>query len=117
MGCTIVYSLSHDGDLLAGVNSLAQSKEGSVAHTVGVEVTSILVTDTGVSVVAITTLGTSATEEAVCAAGMGSESRGHRVGFPYIHFTAAGTEVSGSRVGVAGRASPTDVVSLCHNIG
>ena len=110
------YLLCDDSDLLRGVDLLATPKEVLVTHAVRVEVTSILVTDTGVSVVAITTLGTSATEESIGAAGMGSEGRGHRVGFPDIHFTAAGTEVSGSRVGVAGRASPSDVVSLCHNI-
>lgn len=101
MACTVLYSLSHDSDLLAGVNSLAQSEEGSVSHTVGVEVTPILVTDASVSVVAITTLGTTATEETVGTAGMGSVGGGHRVGFPDIHFTTAGTEVSGSGVGVA----------------
>ena len=50
--------LSNDGELLLGVNGSTRAKEGLVTHTPGVEVTTILVTNTTVTVVTITTLGT-----------------------------------------------------------
>lgn len=42
--------LGDNGDLLGGIDGLSRAVEGGVAHTVGVEVTSVVVTNTVVSV-------------------------------------------------------------------
>ena len=49
--------LSDNGELLGGIDGLAGPEEVPVTHTVGVEVTSILVADTVLTVVTVTAVG------------------------------------------------------------
>ena len=124
--------LRDDGDGLGGVDGHALTEEGGVTHAVGVEVATVLVANTVVAVVAgVTAVITSASycDESNSSplymllknqltslfrdsAWVGRDSLSLRVGLPDIHLRAAGTVVSGSRVGVVGVCSPAFTVSL-----
>ena len=53
--------LGYDGECLAGVNSLAVAVESLITHAPRVEIATILIANTTVSVVPVTTLGARAT--------------------------------------------------------
>ena len=81
--------LCDDSDLLRGVDRLATPEEVLVTHAVRVEVTSVLVADSSVAVVAIATVSPRAAVETLIAADVRSVSSSLRVGFPDIHLSAA----------------------------
>ena len=102
--------------LLRGVDSHALSEECLITHTERVEVAAVLVTDTGLSVVAV------AAVSLVLAAGLSLDAayvrgdcRTHGVGFPDIHFIAACSELSLSSVRIVRRTGPALNVSLLGN--
>lgn len=104
--------LGDDGDDLRGVHGPTNTEEGGVAHTVAVEVTSILVADAGVAVITITTVGSLAAGESLtraCVWGVGS---GGLVSLPDIHLRAAGSVSSAASVNIAVRWGPVKDVSL-----
>ena len=103
--------LSDDGELGGSVDGLASSVERLVTHAVRVEITSVLVADTIVPLVAITALGIAGAS--CCAADgarVGSEGGGLRVGLPDVHLRAAAAHGTGTRVGVAGGGGPSGAV-------
>ena len=85
-----------------------------------VEITSVLVANTVVTLRVITTLGALASVDTVLAAGVRSVGSGDGVGLPDIHLRAAGTELTTSSVlvlvgwvpslGVGNTLDPLDVV-------
>ena len=103
--------LSDDGELGAGINREALSIEALVAHSEGVEITTIGVANTVVPR-CDSTVFTGATGLSTDSAWMGCVGRGYRVGFPDIHLIAAGAIISGPCVGVVGRRRPSGNVSL-----
>ena len=102
--------LGDDGEFLAGVDGLAFTEEGLVTHTEGVEVASVFVADTTVTIVAVTTLSAGASGLTVGAANVRGVCGSVGVGFPDIHLAAAGTVLAISRVGRG--AVPSEDVSL-----
>jgi hypothetical protein len=104
--------LGDDGDDLGGVDGPADTEEGGVAHAVAVEVTSVLVTDTGVAVISITTVGSLAAGEALALARVWGVGRGGLVSLPDVHLCAASSELSAASIFIAGRWSPVNDVGL-----
>lgn len=104
--------LGDNCDLLVGVDLLARAEEGSVAHAVRVEVTSILVTDASVSVVCVTAVGTGAAREAVALAGVRSVGGGVLVGLPDVHLGTAGSVAAGTGVWIVRSRLPVEDVGL-----
>jgi len=112
VGAVSSDELSDNGHLLVGVEGLSGTIEGRVTHTVGVEVTPVLVTDTGVSLITVTALGTRATGLALNGARVRSVGSGDGVCFPNIHLRAASTVGSGTGVRVTSRWGPSINVGL-----
>ena len=83
--------------------------EGGIAHTEGVEVTTVGITNSRITI-RRTALVTSAHSLLGDSARMRSDGSRHGVGFPDIHLRAASTEVTSSRVG--GGAGPALNVGL-----
>lgn len=88
--------------------------EAGVALSVGVEITSVGISDTGVSV-----CGVGASASIARASGLSvwsgrvrSESSGHRVCLPDVHLGTARSVLSGTGVGTVGRAGPSIHVGL-----
>jgi len=105
--------LSDNSHLLGGIKGLAFTIELLVAHTEGVEVTTILVANGGVSAVSITALsGTVTSILSLFGARMGSIGGGDLVGFPDIHLRTASTISSATGVGVSIRWVPSFNVGL-----
>lgn len=104
--------LGNDSHLLVGVKGSAWAVEVGHAHAVAVEITSILVAETAIAVVTITTGGASALLETSTLAGMGSISSGDRVGLPDVHFRAASTNLTLTGVGVVRGRVPANNVGL-----
>jgi len=113
-GPVVGDELSDDLERLGRVNDLAGAIETPVTETVGVVVAAVSVAETGISI-ANSAVGSSATLEAAVVgslARMGGVGRAHRVGLPNIHLRTASSVLSGSCVGVGGRAHPTLCISL-----
>ena len=104
--------LGDDGDHLGGVHGPADTEEVGVAHAVAVEITSILIADTGVAVISITTVGSLALDEALTRACVRGVGRRRLVGLPDIHLCAASSVLSAASVDVAVRWSPAVDVGL-----
>jgi len=104
--------LGDDGHLLGGIEDETGAIERGVTHAVRVEVASILVANTTISVVTVTALGSRAAVWAVDAAAVGSIGGGDRVGFPEIHLIAACAVLALSGIGISDGASPSDGVGL-----
>lgn len=104
--------LSDNGDLLGGIDGLAGAIEVGVAHTVGVEITTIFVAHTSITVVAITTGSTAAAGLASASARMRSIGSRDRVGFPDIHLSTASTVLADTGVGIVGRWVPSSNIGL-----
>jgi hypothetical protein len=104
--------LGHDGELGASINGLARAIERSVAHTVRVEVATVLVADTTIAVVAITALSTRAAVLAFDGATVGGIGGRDLVGLPDIHFVTARSVFTGTSVRVVGGCGPAFAVSL-----
>jgi hypothetical protein len=117
---SVVSSISGDklgdnSECSAGIHIHSLSKEGLVAHTERVKVATILVANSSISVVAVSTFGSTASVETIDCANVGSVGRGHRVGFPDIHLNAAGSISSSTSVGVVGGGFPVKDVGLAVN--
>lgn len=77
--------LSDDSHLLGGIDGLAAAVVGGITHTEGVEIATILVANTLVTVgTVVTALESLASVRAVGRAGVWGVSSGHGVGFPDI---------------------------------
>ncbi len=104
--------LGDDGHLLGGIDDETGSVERGVTHAVRVEVASILVANSTISVVTITACGSRAAVWAIDAAAVGSIGGRDRVGFPDIHLIAACSVLTLSGIWISGAASPSDSVGL-----
>jgi hypothetical protein len=104
--------LGNDSDLLGSVDGLSGSIEAGVTHAVRVEVASILVANTTITVRTVTALSTGATILTVDAAGVRSVGGGDRVGLPDIHFIAACSVLSGASIDIVGGGGPSKDVGL-----
>lgn len=111
-----MYVLCHNCDLLGSIDGLALAKEVLVAHAERVEVTTIFVANTTVSVVAITAFSSGAATDASDAARVRGVCRRHRVGFPDVHLTAARAVATSSSVRVVGGPSPVKDISLDYQV-
>lgn len=105
--------LSDDGHLGVGVDSLALAIEAGVSHTVGVEVASVLVADTEVSVWSVVAaLGAGAALLLGGGARVRSVGGSHAVGLPDIHLVAASSVLALTGVWIEIRWSPSVDVAL-----
>lgn len=113
-GCGHIVSdeLGDDSDLLGGIDGLSWTVEVLFTLTEGVEVATVLVANTSISVVAITALdGVLASVKTVVLADVWGIGVGDGVGFPDIHLGTAGTSLSETSVGIGGGWSPSLNVS------
>jgi hypothetical protein len=104
--------LGDDGDLLGGIDSLAGSVEVLLTLAVRVEVASILVADTTISVITVTAVVSEAAVWSILAARVRGVGGGDGVGLPDIHLIAACAVLALSGVGVAGVGAPANGVGL-----
>lgn len=111
-GAVVGNELGDDGELLAGVDGHALAEEGLVAHTEGVEVATIGVTEAVVPVVTLAALSTRAASLDIDSAGMRGECSTHGVGLPDVHLVAASTVLAASCIGIGARGSPAKDVGL-----
>lgn len=91
--------LGDNGEFGAGVDSHALAVEGGITHAERIEVATVGVAETVVAAVDGTVLAFAASL-AIDLARVRSVGGGHGVGFPDVHFTAAGTVIAGSCVDV-----------------
>ena len=105
--------MGNDGDRLGRVNSETRAEERRVAHTEGVEVASVLVTETILTFVTVTTVIAGAAGLALDGADVWSEGSTHGVGLPDVHLVTAGSVRTGTGVRVGGGWCPAFDVSLC----
>lgn len=104
--------LSDDGELAACVDGHTFAKESLVAHTEGVEIASVLITNSSVPLVVVTAVSARAFGLTVDGARVRSEGSGIVVGLPNVHLGTASSKCAASGVGVTGRTSPTLDVGL-----
>ena len=97
--------LGNDSKDLTGIDGLADTIKGLVAHAIRVEITTSLIARGGAG-------RAGASSIASWGAGMGSVGCRHLVGFPNIHLRAARTEVAFARVGTVGIGSPPSNIGL-----
>ena len=113
-GSVVGDELSDDGELLGGVDGLASTVEGGVAHAEGVEVAAIGVADGVVAAGGSASVVGSAVAARLgtnCA-GVRSDGSGVVVGLPDIHLVTAGTVLPSAGVNIAARGIPSDRVGL-----
>ena len=92
--------LSNDGNLGVGVDGLSWSVEAGGTLTVRVEIATVLVDDSVVSVATVTAVGgVVATEETGVTGWMWGVGVGDGVGFPDVHLVAARAVLAGTGVG------------------
>ena len=115
VSASIREELSDDSEDRVGVNSLAWAVEFLVALAEGVDVTSVRICDTGISVRGVgTSAGVSRAHGLSGRVGrVGGESGRDGVGFPDIHLSAARTVRSETSVGVVGSWNPS--LDVCLN--
>ena len=106
--------LSDNGELAVRVDGHARPKEGAVTHTPGVEIASVFVANTAVTVVAIAAVGAGAASLLGNRARMGSVGSSHLVGLPDIHFGTACAVFALASVGIVGRWGPAFDVALIN---
>ena len=114
-GCArIGEELRHDGELAVRVYSVAGPVECLVAHAVGIEVAAIRIASAGVAVRGVRAAACVAGAHGLCdcVARVRRVGCRHGVGFPDVHFGAAGTVVAEASVGVVGGRNPAVAVSL-----
>ena len=104
--------LSDNGELPAGVDGLAFTEEGLVTHTEGVEVASVFVADTTVTIVAVTTLSAGASGLTVGAANVRGVCGSVGVGLPDIHLVTTGAVLARARVRVVLGRLPVEDIGL-----
>lgn len=104
--------LRDNGDLLVGVDLLARAEEGGVAHAVGVEVASVLVTDAFISVGSVTAVVALAAGESVATAGVWGVGRGVLVRLPDVHLGTAGSVAADTSICILGRGGPVEDIGL-----
>ena len=117
VGCPVVgQELCDDGELGGRVDHHAGPVEGGVAHAVGVEVAPVWVGGA-----AVPGGGVGSAARVACAhcllGGVGrvrGQGCGDAVGFPDVHFCAAGAVVADSRVWVVAGGSPSIYIGLVH---
>lgn len=104
----VLDELGDDGELGAGVDGLALTVEGGVAHAVRVEVATIGIAGTAIAVGGVgTAAGVTLAHVLVDGgAGVGSEGGRDLVGLPDIHLRAASTVVTNTSVRVVGGGRP-----------
>lgn len=104
--------LGDNGELLGGIDCLSSTEEGLVTHAPGVEITTVLVANTIVPRIIVTTISSRTAGLTIDCARMGSISGSIGVGLPDIHFSTACSVLSGSSVGVVGIPIPAKDVGL-----
>jgi len=105
--------LGYNGENLGGINGQSWTVEGGITHTVGVEITTVFVANTVVSIIANTASGVRVAHgQTNRVANVRSKGSRDGVGFPEIHLIAASTVVSGTGVGVIGGWLPSIGVGL-----
>lgn len=106
--------LGDNGELLSSVDGLAHAVEVGVALTEGVEITTISVAETGITVrrVSATTVLEGADKVTVGITRMRSQGEGLAVGLPEIHLGTAAAVVTNAGVGIALRGFPAISVGL-----
>lgn len=105
--------LGDDGELGAGIDGHPLAEERLVAHTVRVEIATVLVADAVVPVIGIVTaLGARATSLSLGRANVRGVGSGVEVAFPDIHFTATCAVLARPGVDIVGRWFPADGVRL-----
>jgi hypothetical protein len=97
---------------LGGIDHLIRSIKRLISHAERVEIATIFIADSAVSVVSVATIVSVAPSLSGYAARVGSESGGDTVGFPNIKFGAAGAVPASSGVGVGGGGSPIHAIGL-----
>jgi len=107
--------LSNDSEGFGGINSKATAEEILNTHAIGVEVTSIFVAHTAISVRSITACGTITTGLTYDSAYVRSVGRSHGVRFPHVHFVATRSIFSSSSVGISGVGLPIENIGLSVN--
>jgi len=107
--------LGNNGELALGVDGESRSVEGLVTLTERVEIATILVADTLVSLISITALDSSAGQKTGGLADVRSVGSRDGVGLPDVHLGAAGTVGTGSSIGVGRRSGPSLNVCLSGN--
>jgi len=106
--------LSDDGEDFSGVNGKTWAVERGVSHAVGVEITSVGIAGSGVSVSRIGTSASIAIAHGLRdgITGVGCNSRRNGVCFPDIHLGAAGAVASNTSVGVVSGWHPAGDITL-----
>ena len=112
VGIALGDELGDDGELGVGVDLQAGAVEGLVTHTPGVEVASVLVANTSVTVSAITAVGAGAASLRSDRARVRSVGSSHLVGLPDIHLGAARAVLALSGVDIVGCGDPAFRVAL-----
>jgi len=107
--------LGDDRDLLRGVDCEPGTKERLIAHTVGVEVATVGVADTVVTVGGSVAFRAAASVLTLDGTGMSSVGIGDAVGFPDIHFAAAASVFACSAVGISRGRSPAFNIGLKYD--
>jgi hypothetical protein len=111
-----LVKLSDDSHLLGGVDVEIGSRtvEGLVALAVGVEITTVGIASTAISVIRVgsTTRVASARVLGELGARVGSEGGGDGVGLPDIHLRAAGAQITNASVNITVRGLPAIRVGL-----
>ncbi|CAG8779468.1 10370_t:CDS:1, partial [Acaulospora colombiana] len=105
-GAVARQELGDDGELGVGVDGQAGAVVGGVAHTVRVEVASVLVAHSTVAVGAVPALGARAAVLAVDGAAVGGVGSSVLVGLPDIHLVTARSVVALAGVDVVGGWGP-----------
>jgi hypothetical protein len=114
----IADELSDDSEDFRGVNGKTWTVERGVPHAVGVEITSVGITSSGVSVGRISTSASISIAHGLrdSITGMGRDSRRNGVCFPDIHLGAARAVVSNTSVGVVSGWHPAGDITLVKKI-
>lgn len=115
-GVVIGDELGDDSKDRRGVDGLAGAEEGLVTETVGVEVTSVLVTETIEALVSSSAIGAGASSLTGGGTWVRCECAGDGVGFPNVHLIAARSVGSGTGVGVGGGWGPVADVGLARKV-
>lgn len=116
-GVVVGDELSNDRELLGGVDELVRAVVLPVALTVRVEVTTIGVAETSISVGSVALLASAALKASLVGglARVGSIGSGDGVGFPDVHLGTASAVVALAGVGVVGRSGPSFDIGLAVN--
>jgi hypothetical protein len=114
----IADELSDDSEDFRGVNSKTWAVERGVSHAVGVEITSVGIASSGVSVCRVGTSASIAIAHGLrdSITGMGRNSCRNGVCFPDIHLGAAGAVTSNTSVGVVSGWHPAGNIALVKKI-